>query len=266
MSKFIVVVFPNEAKAYEGTRELKQLHAEGILTVYGMAVVTKDSQGKVEINDAVDGGPIGTATGALVGALVGVIGGPAGALLGLASGAMLGSVWDLFSLGVGTDFLDRVSRELVAGKTAIIAEIAETWVTPLDSRMGALGGIVLRTWRADFEDEQLAKEIAADKADYEHLKAEYDHAKDEAKAKLQVRVNQAKARIGKTQQKATARLDALDKEMTAKVAELEKQLTSASSDEKAKVNQRITALRQDYATRSDKLKQAWALTKEALAI
>jgi hypothetical protein len=47
--------------------------------------------------------------------------------------------------------------------------------------MEALGGIVLRTLRVDFEDEQIEKEIAARRADFEQLKAEYAQAKEHAR-------------------------------------------------------------------------------------
>ena len=39
-------------------------------------------------------------------------------------------------------------------------------MVPLDTRMEALGGTVLRTWRADFEDEQIEHEIAARRAEF----------------------------------------------------------------------------------------------------
>jgi uncharacterized membrane protein len=39
----IVVVFESEREAYEGTRVLKELHAEGSLTLYGQAVIAKDA-------------------------------------------------------------------------------------------------------------------------------------------------------------------------------------------------------------------------------
>jgi uncharacterized membrane protein len=64
MSRFVVVVFPNEAQAYQGTRALKDLHADGSLTVYGVAVVAKDAGGKLTIKDAADQGPLGTVVGA----------------------------------------------------------------------------------------------------------------------------------------------------------------------------------------------------------
>ncbi|HXV30478.1 MAG TPA: DUF1269 domain-containing protein, partial [Sinorhizobium sp.] len=184
MNKFIVVIFPGETQAYQASRALRELHAEGSLTLYGMAVVAKDPQGNVSIKESADAGPLGTAVGALVGGLVGVIGGPVGVLAGAGGGALLGSLADLFNYGVGADFLMKVSTALAPGRTAVIAEVAENWTIPLDTRMEALGGTVLRTWRADFEDEQIEKEMAARRADFEQLKAEYGQAAQEAKAKL----------------------------------------------------------------------------------
>ena len=188
MNKFVVIVFPNDSRAYEGTRALKGLHAEGSLTLYGMAVIAKDSAGKFSIKDAADAGPLGTAVGALVGGLLGVIGGPVGVLAGAAGGTLMGSLFDIVNYGVGEDFVMKVSQELAPGKTAVVAEIDETWTTPLDAGMEALGGTVLRTWRADFEDEQIAKEVAASKADFEQLR-------DEANATLTAKLDQAKANL-----------------------------------------------------------------------
>jgi uncharacterized membrane protein len=265
MSKFVVIVFPNETRAYEGTRGLKELHAEGSLTLYGMAVIAKDSAGKLSTKDAADAGPLGTAVGALVGGFIGVIGGPAGVVAGATGGTLLGSLIDVVNYGVGEDFVSKVSQELAPGKTAVIAEIDETWTTPLDTRMETLGGTVLRTWRADFEDEQIAKEVAAEEADFEQLQAEYAQASVEAKAKLKAKLDQAKADLKQAEGRLQARIDALNKEADAKVAALEKQAAAAQADAKEKIRQRITTMRADYDARSAKLKQAWALTKEALA-
>ena len=99
----------------------------------------------------------GTAVGTLVGALVGVLGGPAGVIVGMTAGMLLGSISDLLNIGVGTDFVDKVSRELAPGKAAVIAEVEEDWVTPLNTRMEAIGGSVVREWRSDFEEAEIAK-------------------------------------------------------------------------------------------------------------
>lgn len=265
MSKFTVIVFPGESQAYQGTRALKELHAEGSLTLYGMAVISKDAQGGLSVKEAAETGPLGMAVGALVGGLIGVIGGPVGALAGAAGGTLIGSVFDLHGYGVGSDFVTKVSSELSPGKTAVVAEIAEHWTTPLDTRMQSLDGTVLRTWRADFEDEQISQEIAARNAELAQLRAEHAQASAENKAKLKAKVDQAKTDLEAAQTRVKNRLDALDKEAKAKVAALEQQVDKAQADSKEKINQRIAAARADYDTRSAMLKQAWELTKQALA-
>jgi uncharacterized membrane protein len=210
-------------------------------------------------------GPLGTAVGALVGGLVGVVGGPIGVVAGAAGGTFIGSLIDLVNYGVGEDFVVKVSKELGPGKSAVIAEIVENWTTPLDARMEALGGTVLRTWRADFVDERMAKDIAERKADLEELRSEYAQASAEAKAKLNAKLNQAKADFKEAEERLQTRIDALGKEVSAKIAALDKQISDAQADAKGKITQRIAALRADYEARSIKLKAAWALTKEALA-
>jgi uncharacterized membrane protein len=266
MSKFVVIVFPAEAQAYEGTRALKSLHAEGSLTVYGFAVVAKDAEGNFGVKEAADAGPLGASVGALVGTLVGVIGGPAGVLAGAVGGTLFGGVIDLANFGLSEEFVWTVSKNMLQpGKAAVVAEIAETWTTPLDARMEALGGTVMRTWRADFEDEQLAKEVAWEKAELEQLRAEYAQANAEAKAKLKAKLDKAKADLERAEKRVQAKIDAIEKEAKAKIAALEQQIKTANADAKDKIQQRIAALRADYETRTSKLKQAWTLTKEALA-
>ena len=67
MSKYLVVEFPNESKAFEGTEALRQLHMDCNITVYAAAVVEKQTDGSVVVKDAADEGPIGTAVGMLTG-------------------------------------------------------------------------------------------------------------------------------------------------------------------------------------------------------
>jgi uncharacterized membrane protein len=265
MSKFVVVILQNETMAYEGIRALKALHAENSLTVYSMAVVAKDKDGKILVRETDESGAPNIALGALLGGLIGVFGGPVGLMAGVAGGALIGSMGDLFNLGLSTSFVEKVSTQLAPGKTAVIAEVDEAWQTPLDTRMEKLGGIVLRNWRGDFEDEQIALEIAAAKDSYEHLKAEYVHARDDAKAKLKAKVAEAKTQFENTETRAKARIKVLDEDLKEKVAVLEKQMVDAEASAKEKIVKQISTLKSDYKMRSTKLKQAWDLTKDALA-
>jgi uncharacterized membrane protein len=265
MSKFVVVIFPNETKAYEGTRALKELHAEASLAVYAVAVVTKGADGKLSVKEAADNGPLGMGVGALVGGLTGLLGGPVGAAMGIGVGAFIGSFGDLFNMGVGTDFLDKVSKELSPGKSAIVAEVAEDWVTPLDTRMGAIGGTVVREWRTDFEDEMIEKDVKARKAEIAQLKEEFSHASGEAKAKLTARIEEARARLRKATDWMEAQISRLQRGTDAQISVLQGQAAKTTANAKAKIDQRISELRAEHERRSAKLKQAWKLTKEALA-
>ena len=119
MNKMLVAVFDTESAAYEGLRALEDLHVTGDITVYGTAVIAKDSAGKVEMKQEADTGVPATAVGLLAGSLLGLLAGPvaaaagataaaasgvalAGAYAGAAGGAMGGAVIDLTRYGFST--------------------------------------------------------------------------------------------------------------------------------------------------------------------
>src|SRR5262245_457306 len=264
-SKYIVVIFPNEAKAYEGMRALKDLQGDGSLLVYGTAVVAKDANGKFAVKQAADAGPLGLGVGSLLGGLIGMFGGPVGAAVGMGYGAMVGGLSDLYYSGAGVDFVNKVAEELTPGKTALIAEVAEEWVTPLDTRMEAIGGVVMREWRSDFEDEQIEKECAARKAELAQLKAEYTRAAEERKTKLKAQMGEAQAKLNATAERTQGRIRQLEQEAQAKIDQLQGQTAKAKGDAKLKIERQIAEIQADYNRRSGKLKQAWELTKQALA-
>jgi len=265
MSKYIVVVFPSDSKAYDGTRALKELHAEAALTLYGMAVVAKEADGRISIKQAVDDGPLGLGVGALVGGLIGLIGGPVGAVVGLSYGALIGGIADIANAGVQADFVEAVSDKLTPGKVAVVAELSEDWVTPLDTRMERIGGEVIREWRSDFEDEQIEKSVKALQAEVARLKEEFARTAAERKAKVKARIDEAQARLDAALKRAQDRLQRIDQESDAKIKELQQQAAKATGDAKAKIEQRITAMRADYQRRADLLKQAGTLAKQAVA-
>ena len=53
--------------------------------------------------------------------------------------------------------------------------------------------------------------------------------------------------------------------MKAKAEALEQQIAKASAERKAKMEKRKAELEAEYSARSEKLDQAWKLTKQALA-
>ena len=54
MNKMLVAVFDTEPAAYEGLNALKELHADGDITLYATAVLVKDSSGAVSVKQTAD--------------------------------------------------------------------------------------------------------------------------------------------------------------------------------------------------------------------
>lgn len=265
MDKMLVVVFDSELKAYEGSKALQELQQEGSISLYAKAVIARDASGEVAVKQQGDMGPVGTAVGLLTGSLIGVIGGPVGMAIGASAGTYGGMLYDLAQLGIGEDFLSEVENSLQPGEAAVVAEVWEEWTTPVDDRMEALGGVVLRRSREDVVDAQMERDIAVLRADLAELESERDQAVGHARSRLQAKVDAAKAKLQAKQDQVQARIEASQKEAEAKIKSLQEQVTKESGARKAKREARIAELKADQKRRSNLLKQARELVKQALS-
>jgi uncharacterized membrane protein len=265
MNKMLVAVFDTEAAAFQGLSALKDLHRDGDITLYASAVIVKDRAGQISIKQAADDGPVGTAVGLLTGGLIGILGGPVGMALGASLGGFTGFLFDLDESGIGATFLDDVSKTLTSGKAAVLADVEESWTTPVDTRLREGGGVVFRRLRAEVIEDQLARESAAFDADLKALQDDLKQGVAENKAAIQKDIAQVKKQIKATQDLAKARLDQSKAETDARIKALQDQAKGAGDRAKARIERRIADVRADFGVRSKKLNQAWTLTKEALA-
>ncbi|HYU26099.1 MAG TPA: DUF1269 domain-containing protein [Thermoanaerobaculia bacterium] len=265
MDKMIVAVFEDERSAYEGVRALRELDDEGTISTYATAVLAKDPAGKVTVKQAADQGPLGTAVGMLSGSLIGLVAGPVGLAIGLGVGALGGIVYDLAKIGIDDDFLGDVGTALGPGRFAVVGEILEDWVAPLDSRIEAAGGILFRRARGELIDAQIERDVTTLKNELASLKAEAASAAKETKAKLEAKIEAARQKMQVTEKKAKAALEAVQHESEAKVKALQAKAAKAHGMHKEKLEKRIGEVRVEYKQRGEKLAQAWALAKEALS-
>lgn len=265
MNKMLLATFDSETAAFEGLKDLKDLHDTGDITLYSWAVIARDKTGKLELKQQADRGPVGAALGLLTGSVVGLLAGPAGALLGASLGGLSGLLFDLDNADVGVAFLGDVSKTLTPGKTAVLADVDETWTTPVDARLGEHGGIVSRRFRAEVVEDQLVRESAAFEASLKALDEELKQASAENRIAIQKEIDDTKKQLKATQDQAKARLDQAKAEMEARIKTLQAQAKGASDRAKARIDKRIAAARADFDMRSKKLNQAWNLTREALA-
>ena len=254
MEKMLVVVFNNEPSTYEGSRALNQLDAEGSITVHAESVIKKDANGRVSVMQAEGDFPVRTVSGTALGSLIGLLGGPVGLAIGAAAGAMAGSIGDLYVAGVNADFLDDVSAALTPGKSAVVADISEEWVTPADSRMEAVGGVVFRTPKTTVEDDQRARDVAELKEEIAQLKSEHAQARAERKAKLQARIDALNGKLQEKLDQAKQRSEQIKGETDAKVHSLQQKAAKAQGDAKRAFESRVAQIRAEYEERSRRLK------------
>ena len=184
--------------------------------------------------------------------------------VGASTGTMIGATFDLARAGISDDFLQEMSEYLLPGKTAVITEVDEDWQAPIDTRMEALGGHVFRRNRLEIEDAYYEKQIAADREDLAALEAELKKASAERKARLEARIEDTRHKLQDKRDELKARIESVKREGEAKIESLQQQLKTARDERKQRLEKRVTELRAEYRERSDKLHQAWELTKSAL--
>ncbi len=201
---------------------------------------------------------LGTAFGLATGSLLGLLGGPLGLMVGATTGSLLGSLYDLERIGVGSDFVEEVSRQLSPGKTAVVAEIDEDWRTPLDTRVETLGGALFRRARADFVDSQIERQIAAEDAELAALEAEYDQAVGDARAKLGARVDEARKRREALNEKISEKT----REAEAKLERLREKVERATGEARAKLEKRLSEARANHDARIERIGRSLARPKE----
>ena len=126
-SNLTVLSFDDMETAEKVHASLVNAKKQGLITIDDAAVVVKDEEGKVKVDNQVARGTwISTAVGGGLGLLIGAIFFPIGGLvLGLAGGALVAKAMDL---GVDGKFVDEVSEKIQPGTSAlfILSEGANT--------------------------------------------------------------------------------------------------------------------------------------------
>jgi len=260
----LVAVFASETDAFKGIDALQHLNEAGDISIYATAILVKEPNGKVNVKQSAPEGPAGTAVGMLTGAVIGLLGGPAGSVVGASVGGMTGLLFDVGNAGVNADFLNDVSEVLIPGKSVIIAEIDEDWVSPVDREMVQLGGQVFRRPRSEVIEDQLARDSAVFNEEAKEIREELKDSRIENKAAAQKTLTSVKNRLKAVETKSKAQMEQIDKEANAKVNALHTQLKNAHEEKKEKLEKRIAKIKADQKTRNEKLRQARDLAHQAL--
>lgn len=263
MEKLLVAVFDAESAAFDGVKALEDLSATGEITLYADAVIAKDSSGTVEMKREPKGGSA-TIFGSVVGGLIGLLGGPVGAVAGVAAGAYGGVLVDLTRYDFSAEFVSEVAESLIPGRSAVLADIDETWMAPVDTRLGQLGGVVFRRPTSEVVEDQLSREAAELSAELDALDAELAQADAETRAALEGQMKRTKERAEALRQRVQDNLDRAKRETDAKIQTLREQAQHADAERKANIERRMADAEADLESRRQKLEQARPLITEAL--
>jgi uncharacterized membrane protein len=192
----VVVRFTEPSKAYQALSVLKECDADGRIALESAALVERTPDGALRYPEGADNlGPIGAASGSLIGMLVGVLGGPVGVLLGWGGGALIGGAFDLDRAVTSDEALTVFGQAIPPESTAVIASVEEPAVEVIDGEMAKLGGEVTRRSVADVMDELWAVEAASEAAAREARKTVREQRKAEIHADADERMGKLREKL-----------------------------------------------------------------------
>lgn len=169
MDNYVAIVFDSDSRAFDALHALWDLDARGDVTVHGAAVIHRDRYGAIDVATKDTDPGLRTALGVGIGALIGALAGPVGAVaaataagVGAAAGGAIGLTADAVKSGEREEAAYETGFTMRPGQAAVIAEVDEDWITPVDTTMSQFGGTVYRRpkgavrndslWGSDYSD------------------------------------------------------------------------------------------------------------------
>jgi len=160
MERMLVATFDNETNAYHASRALEDLHQLGAIAVNASAVITRNAHGETSILPTHHATPQAALGGAVIGMLAGVFWGFTGAMIGWGLGLAIGALADFDRARGNRHFAAYTLSTLPRGSAAVVAQIDEDSVTPLDRRLAELGGTVVRRDLTSTDDADYVRQRA----------------------------------------------------------------------------------------------------------
>jgi uncharacterized membrane protein len=251
VEKLIVVVFDDQTKADAGFEILRQLDRDGEISVYEAQMIAKEPSGSIRYLDNSDKMAFPVIGGSTaVGAFIGLLGGPLAALIGGMAGGLIGSIGDLVHAGVTDEFVDDVNTAMTAGKFAVVADVSEDWVTPLDTRMEEIGGVVFRRTRSEVKRIHHDRDVAAHRAEMAQLKAERAQARSDRQAKIDATIDALRKKLEDAIERDHCKMRFRQNQRDARIQVLKAKADQSQGEIRRRQEARIAEVRRDYEEKS----------------
>lgn len=161
-STFVAIVFDEPLLAQEALLAAVRLQTRGRLKLEDAAIVGKDDNGRVRVQETRD---ITTAQGALSGSWWGLLGGllAGGPLVGVALGAALGGIFaKVRDIGIQDDEIAALGDRIGDGEAALLLLIEEGHLVHGLAELRRFHGRLLRTTCPDETAERMREALATD--------------------------------------------------------------------------------------------------------
>jgi uncharacterized membrane protein len=149
--QIVVAVFQTEQGADAILYDLEAAKLAGYLGIQNAAVLRRDKDGKLHIQEKKDwSGGQGAAAGAVIGAIVGAITGPGAVLVGAAGAVIGGLAAKLRDSGFDDERLKALGESLTPGTSALVAVVEHKRMAEYEGKLvQASGDIVTETVAAE---------------------------------------------------------------------------------------------------------------------
>jgi uncharacterized membrane protein len=143
VSNVAVVTFDNLHEAAELRQTLRNLQKQGLVEVEDAAVIMRDSEGQVKVdNETSHGVKVGAGAGALAGLFVAFLFPVVGMAVGAAGGALVAHFMDL---GIDQQFVKDVTASLQPGSSALLVVVNSADPSAVRGALGPYQGTVYQT-------------------------------------------------------------------------------------------------------------------------
>jgi hypothetical protein len=177
----------------------------------------------------------------------------------------MGAMHEMLQEQRGDSFVEQASGLVPPGGGAVVAEVAEFGQTPLEARMRALGGLVLRDARLEVEYQAALLELQEIRAESGYAWADYEAAVAEAAIKRDKHLAAARARLADRAGRLKLFEDHMQRQTDARIAQLQQQAEQADPEQRADLDRQAVRTRADHDQRRARLEEALNLTQAAFA-
>lgn len=160
MSALVAIAFKDEKSAFELREKLVSMQKEYLIDLEDAVVVTKNTDGKVKLHQAVNLTAAGAVSGSFWGMLIGMLflNPILGAAVGAGAGALSGALSDI---GINDNFMKELGSSIAQGGSVLFVLVRSATTDKVLEGIKGFGGTVLKTSLTKDQEDQLREVLSA---------------------------------------------------------------------------------------------------------